>query len=85
MCSHIHYAVSLIINFAPVFTVFASLKHSCFQWGLRARATLLLGGLVARIPGFLPGYPGPGPGQETKISLQDSSLLSLRDHKELVI
>ena len=54
--------MSLIINFVPVITVFLSLKHSCFQIGARARATMLLslapGGLVARTLDFHPGYPG---------------------------
>ena len=35
------------------------------------------GGLVARIPGFHPGYPGSVPGQGAKIFLQDCSLLCL--------
>ena len=53
--------MSLTINFVPVTTVFSSLKHSCFQIGARARATMLSltpGGLVDRTLGFHPGYPG---------------------------
>jgi len=50
------YIVSLIINFVPVFTVFASFKYSCFQMGERARTTcfqpLAPAGLIARIPEF---------------------------------
>ena len=49
----------LIINFAPVFTVFASLKYSCFQMEATAGKIcfqpLALAGLVARIPGSHPG------------------------------
>ena len=71
-------AVPLIINRVPIFTVFASLKHSCFQRVARARATLLLACSPwwFRTLGFHPGYI---PGQGTKISLQDCSLLSLQD------
>ena len=78
MCSPIHCAGSVIINFVPVCIVFASLKLSCFQTWEGARATLLLasspGGLVARFPGFHSGFPDSVPGEETKISLQDHSL-----------
>ena len=34
---------------------------------------------MARTPSFYPGYPGLTPGQETKMSLQDHSLLSFQD------
>ena len=57
--------MSIRINLLPVFTVFASLKHSCFQTGERARRTLPVapGGLAAKISAFHPGYPGPVPAQ----------------------
>ena len=52
--------VSLIINFVPVFTVFASLKNAFFN-GARARENLLLASslddLVGRISGFPSGLP----------------------------
>ena len=87
--SPIHCPVPLIINFVPVFTVFTSLRHSCFQMEERAReicfCPLSPGSLVARIPGFHPGYPGSIPGQETKASLQKCSLPSLWDQFCLVI
>ena len=62
-----------LINFVTIFTAFASMKHSCFPTGERARATLLLASSpwLARIPGFHPGDPGSIPGQGAKISLQD--------------
>ena len=77
VCAPIACAVPLI-NRVPIFTVFASLKHSCFQRVARARATLLLACSPwwFRTLGFHPGYI---PGQGTKISLQDCSLLSLQD------
>ena len=70
-----------IINVGPVFSFSLletllltnrgkSLGHFCFS-------PLVPGSLVARTLGFHPGYPGLIPGQGTKISLQDSSLLSL--------
>ena len=70
--------LSLIIDFVPVFIVFASLRNAFFSGGgARARENLLqplaLASLVARIPGFHPGYPGSIPGRRTKISLQASS------------
>lgn len=56
---YIYTAVSLI-NFVSVFTVFVSLKQSCFQ--TRKSQATLFGlqpqGLAARIPGFHPCYPG---------------------------
>ena len=63
--------MSLIINFVPAFTVSASginvfftgskdLEENSFQ-------PLALAGLVARIPGSYPGYPGSIPGQRIKI------------------
>ena len=65
--------MSLIINFVPAFTVSASginvfftgskdLEENSFQ-------PLALAGLVARIPGSYPGYPGSIPGQGIKLSL----------------
>ena len=42
VCSPQSCAMSLIINFVPAFTVFTSLKHSCFQTRARAKITLLL-------------------------------------------
>ena len=70
-----------LINFVTIFTAFASMKHSWFPTGERARATLLLASSpwLARIPGFHPGDPGSIPGQGAKISLQDRSPLSLWD------
>ena len=74
------------INFVPVFKIFTSLKHSCFQ--RRGRAwefhplPLVPVGLVVRIPGFHPGYRGSIPGQKTKISHQDCSLLFLQDQSD---
>ena len=60
------------------------MKHSCFQTGTRARATLLLASSpcdpVAWTLGFHPGYQGLISRQGTKISLQDCSVLSLWDH-----
>ena len=78
--------VVLIINFVPVFKNFSSLKHSCFQ--RRGRAwefhplPLVPVGLLVRIPGFHPGYPGLIPGQRTEISLQDCSLPFLWDQSD---
>jgi len=62
----------LTINLVPIFTVFASLQHSCFQWGQESGQFCFepLAGLVARTPGFHPGCPGSVPEQRIKISLQ---------------
>ena len=78
VCAPIPCAVPLIINRVLVITVFASLKHSCFQRAARARATLLLASSPcwSRTLGFHPGYI---PGQGTKISIQGCSLFSLQD------
>ena len=66
-------------DFHFTLTVFASLKHSCFQTGAKARAALLLASSpydpVARTLGFHPGYQGLISRQGTKISLQDCPLL----------
>ena len=64
--------VFLTLTFMPVFIVFASLKHSWFQWGLelgRFSLELLTGG-VAGIPGLQPGCPRSIPEQRIKTSLQ---------------
>ena len=81
VCTPTPYAVSLLITFVPVFTVFVFLKHSCFQMGGKSQGHFAshlhpwgLGFLV-----FIQGYPGSIPGQGTKISLQDRSLLSLQN------
>ena len=74
--------LSLTINFVSVFTVFAPLKHFWIPTGEEPGKLcfepLAPGGIVVRIPGFHPGYPGPTPGQRTKICLQNCSLLSLK-------
>lgn len=41
---------------------------------------LVSSGLVAKISDFHPGFPDSIPVQGTEISLQNRSLLSLRDH-----
>ena len=73
-------AVSLIRNFVPVSAVFASLKHSCFQTGGRARAMVLRASGPGRTRlGFLVYHPSraaPTPAPGTQISLQDRSPLS---------
>ena len=81
VCTPTPYAVSLLITFVPVFTVFVFLKHSCFQMGGKSQGHFAshlhpwgLGFLV-----FTQGYPGSIPGQGTKISLQDRSLLSVQN------
>ena len=56
------------------FCSFCLLEKCIFQWrqgpGEFSFQPLAPGGLMARIPGFHPGYPGPIPGQRTKILLQ---------------
>ena len=72
-------AMSLIINFVPVFTVFASVRNA-FSLGARAR-----GCGVARIPGFHPGYPGSIPGQGIKISLHATTHCCLCEISKKII
>ena len=63
------------------FYSFCLFEKFIFQWGQGpgefCSKPLTPGGLAARIPGFHPSHPGSIPGQGTKISLQDCSLLSL--------
>lgn len=56
-----------------------------FMWGLQGlcASSRTPGGLVAGIPGFHLHYPGPIPGQETKLFLQDCTLLSFREHFDM--
>ena len=81
--SHLWYCVSNKKNFAPVFTVFASLKNSYFEIEERAKETLplasTLAGLVARISGFHPGYPGSILGKGTKFLIQATAHCCLSD------
>ena len=55
--------------------------------GIRDKGTLPLpsGGLVARIPGFHPGYSGSVPEQGTNISLHEGTLLSFQVHSSFLI
>ena len=57
-----------------IYSFFASVRNAFFTGGKDPRKnsfeSLALAGLVARIPGFHPGYPGSIPGQGMKISLQ---------------
>lgn len=74
--------MSLIINFVPVSTVFASLKHFLLcggcGWGdeeaRREPEPLFLasspGGPEARIPGFHPGCPCSTPKKGSRVSLE---------------
>ena len=66
--------MSLIINFIPAFTVSASMVKTFFTGGKDLGKNnfwpLALAGVVARIPGSHPGFPGSIPGQGIKISLQ---------------
>ena len=61
------YAGSLIINFIPEFTVSASMVKPFFTGGKDPGKnnfwSLALAGLVARIPGSHPGFPGSIPGK----------------------
>ena len=86
MCSPTCCPVLIIINFVTLFTVFASLKLSCFQMGQEPGQLCFWppapGGLTTRITGFHPGYSGSISGQGTKIPLQDQLLLSLREQKQ---
>ena len=71
LCAPTCCTVFLPINFLPVFTVFASLKHSCFQRGQESGQLCFqpLASLVDRISGFHPGCPSSIPEQRIKISL----------------
>ena len=57
-----------------IYNFSASVRHAFFTGGRdpgkNSFKPLALAGLVARIPGFHPGYPGSIPGQGMKISLQ---------------
>ena len=69
--------IPLIINCVPV-TVFASLKHSCFQRAAKGRATLLLKSLVPGSLGLLAFIQVTSLDRELR-SLQNCSLFSLQD------
>ena len=70
---------SLIIGFVPIFTVFAY-ETFLLSMGATAMGNFLLASRPwwSRIPGFPPGNPGSIPGEGTKSSHQDCSLLSLQ-------
>ena len=74
-----HFLRSVSNNKLCTYYSFCLLEIFLLSVGVRARATLLpassLWCLVMRSPDFHPGYSGPIPGQGTKISLQDCSLL----------
>ena len=71
------FAVSLIINFVPVFIVSTSVT-SAFSTGGKdpgkiSFLPLALSHLVTKISGFHLGYPGSRLGQGIKISLHDTA------------
>ena len=62
----------LMANLVPAFTVFASITNAFFTGdkdpGKNTFWPFTLAGLVTRIPGSHPGYPGSIPGRGIKIS-----------------
>ena len=62
----------LMANLVPAFTVFASIINAFFTGdkdpGKNTFWPFALAGLVTRIPGSHPGYPGSIPGRGIKIS-----------------
>jgi hypothetical protein len=76
-------ATSLTINFVPAFTVSASVTEAFFTEGKdpgeKSFQPLALAGLVARIPGSHPGFPGSIPGQGIKISLHATDACCLAE------
>ena len=67
----------LMANLVPAFTVFASIINTFFTGdkdpGKNTFWPFALAGLVTRIPGSHPGYPGSIPGQEIKILLHTTT------------
>ena len=79
--SHLLCALSLIINLVSAFTVSASMVKTFFLLGAKikgklASSLLALAGLVARIPGSHPGFPGSVPRWGIKISSRHCLLLT---------